>query len=209
MGSACTITGNPQNIIIGSASGLPYLTFLARLAPISLIGLMLIIMVVRWVYGKRMLPPSAIDAPADATLPRAAIDLGTACSTFYAPVLTKSLIVIVGMLIAFLSGLSVPLAAYLAACALLFTRRIKSDKILNLVDWPLLLLFVGLFIVTGALELTGVSALLFAQVSSLAQAGVAPLTLVITVLSNTISNVQRSFYLSRWCRNLQTPFTLG
>ncbi len=105
------------------------------------------------------------------------------------PVLRKCLLVIAALLVALLVGLQPPLAAFFAACALFVTRRIKSEKILGLVDWSLLVMFCGLFAVTGALEITGVSQDLFNLVSGLARSGVAPLTLVTTLLSNTISNV--------------------
>ena len=117
------------------------------------------------------------------------MSVATAASVVYAPVLRKSLIVIAALFIAFLAGAQIPLAAFFAACALLITRRIKSEKILRLVDWPLLVMFSGLFVVTGALDLTGVSHKLFDLVKGLAYAGVAPLTLVTTLLSNAISNV--------------------
>ncbi|MCL4505882.1 MAG: SLC13 family permease, partial [Chloroflexi bacterium] len=64
-----------------------------------------------------------------------------------------------------------------------------QEKILTLVDWPLLVMFSGLFVVTGALELTGVSQRLFELVKTLAYSGVAPLSLVTALLSNIISNV--------------------
>jgi len=191
IGSAATITGNPQNILIGMSSGIPYLGFLTHIGPIALVGMGIVIVVVRLLYPKDFTPrpaPANISfrSPSQSDTP---ISMDEASKSIYLPILRKSLIVIVGMLIAFVAGVEIPLAAYIAACALLLTRRIKSDKILNLIDWPILLLFIGLFIVTGSLELTGISDELFAWVAPLAYAGVAPLTLIATVLSNTISNV--------------------
>jgi len=46
IGSAATITGNPQNILLGISSGIPYLTFLARLGPVSLLGMAIAVVVV-------------------------------------------------------------------------------------------------------------------------------------------------------------------
>lgn len=206
VGSTATITGNPQNILIGMSAGISYLSFLARLGPVALIGLGIVIGVVWWMYpaefrrtgspaegtapsarAAQMRPPVIAHRPDEA--PREDMTLGAAASRVYAPVLRKSLIVIAGLLIAFVAGVPVALAAFLAACALMVSRRVKSERILALVDWPLLLLFCGLFVVTGALEITGVSQKLFDAVAGLAEGGVVTLSLATAALSNLISNV--------------------
>jgi Na+/H+ antiporter NhaD/arsenite permease-like protein len=56
-------------------------------------------------------------------------------------------------------------------------------------DWSLLVFFAGLFVVTGALESTGLTARLFAVAEPIAQRGVGALALVSAVLSNLVSNV--------------------
>jgi Na+/H+ antiporter NhaD/arsenite permease-like protein len=195
VGSTATITGNPQNILIGTSSGIPYLMFLAHLGPVALAGMVIVVIVIRLLYPEEFRSrrlDAQDDPPADlaaAPQPRAMMSVASAASMVYAPVMLKSMIVIAAMFVAFLAGAPVPEAAFLAACALLITRRIKSQKILNLVDWSLLVMFGGLFVVTGSLEITGVSHQLFDLVAGLAHSGVAPLTLVTMVLSNTISNV--------------------
>ncbi|MCS7060279.1 MAG: anion transporter [Anaerolineae bacterium] len=205
VGSTATITGNPQNILIGISSGLSYLDFLARLAPVALIGLLIVIAVVWLMYPAEfrgagrapetfssrrvaeMHPPPIAHAPGEAR--REGMTLGEAAGGVYAPVLRKSVVVIVALLVGFIAGAPVALAAFLAACALLVSRRVKSERILVLVDWPLLLLFCGLFVVTGSLEITGVSQKLFDVTAGLAQSGPAALTVVTALLSNLISNV--------------------
>ncbi len=208
VGSTATITGNPQNILIGTSSGISYLAFLTHLGPVAVVGLAVVVAVIRLLYPGEFrancFPPQDIDAgyrpgpvrPAvsaaelDGAHPsRTAVTMATAADMVYAPVLRKSLVVIAALLVALLAGVQPPLAAFLAACVLFVSRRVKSEKILSLVDWPLLLMFGGLFVVTGALEVTGVSHALFGLVSGLANAGVAPLTLVTALLSNVVSNV--------------------
>src|SRR6266481_4678325 len=56
IGSTATITGNPQNILIGSVSNISYLDFLAHLGPVALIGLFLDWAVLHWVYFRRKGP---------------------------------------------------------------------------------------------------------------------------------------------------------
>lgn len=54
VGSVATITGNPQNIIIGSLSGISYLRFAERLAPVAIIGLVLNFVIVALVYRRQL-----------------------------------------------------------------------------------------------------------------------------------------------------------
>lgn len=195
VGSVATITGNPQNILIGASSGIGYLYWLIRLGPVAAVGLAIVFAVIWLLYprefrcapGKERIPDvPAMVAPHHEGAP---ITLTQAEATIYTSTLRKSLIVIALMLVAFLAGVNVTVAAFIAACAILVSRRFESARILALVDWPLLVMFGGLFIVTGALELTGVSMQLFERVKPLAFAGTAPLALVTVLLSNVISNV--------------------
>lgn len=193
VGSVATITGNPQNILIGASSGIGYLYWLSRLGPIAAVGLVIVIVVIWLLYPGEFRSKDAakvddtIMAPA---MPQhASMNFEAAGTQVYTATLRKSLIVIALMLVAFLAGVNVTVAAFIAACAILISRRVESNRILGLVDWPLLVMFGGLFIVTGALEITGVSARLFALVQPLAFAGTAALSFVTVILSNLISNV--------------------
>ncbi len=176
IGSAATITGNPQNIIIGSASQIPYLAFAAALTPTAVIGLVICWLVVVLVYRDEF-RRATLEAP------------NVLRSRVYQPLLRKSALVIGLMLIAFLVGVPVPLAAFVAACALLTTRRLRPERIFKTIDWGLLTFFAGLFVVTHALEVQGWTALLFTALAPLAQAGMVPFGLVSVTLSNLISNV--------------------
>ncbi len=176
IGSVATITGNPQNMLIGIASGLSFARFTAALAPIAL-GSMVILWVVIVLVYRQEFASSAFRKPPP--LPVHA----------YQPLLRKAVVATVLMVVAFVLGMPVPLAALAAAAFLLITRRIKPEKAFIEVDWSLLVFFSGLFVVTGALESMGVSAQLFALAQPLAQQGVAALTGVAVILSNLISNV--------------------
>jgi Na+/H+ antiporter NhaD/arsenite permease-like protein len=195
VGSVATITGNPQNILIGASSGIGYLYWLGRLGPVAAVGMGIVFAVVWLLYPREFragqdveqsLAVPAMIAPHHEGAP---MTLAQAEATIYASTLRKSLIVVALMLAAFLAGVNVTMASFVAACAILVGRRFESARILSLVDWPLLVMFGGLFIVTGALEATGVSAQLFELTRPLAFAGTAPLALVTAILSNLISNV--------------------
>ncbi|MCS6773111.1 MAG: SLC13 family permease [Anaerolineae bacterium] len=192
VGSVATITGNPQNILIGASSGIGYLYWLARLGPIAALGLVIVVGVVVLVYRHEFFGTRSTPATVHGRLPVSAgraLTLAEAEQLIYVPTLRKSLIVIAAMLVAFVAGVNVTLAAFIAACVILVSRRVESSRILALVDWPLLLMFGGLFIVMGSLEVTGASEQLFALFRPIALGGTAALTLVTTVLSNLVSNV--------------------
>lgn len=173
IGSTATITGNPQNLIVGQASGIPYLTFLAHLAPVAILGMLIAWVVIVLLYRKEFIKP--MESP---ELPEPRV---------YRPLLKRTLAVTVGLLIAFLIGVPIATAAFIGA-SLLMVARLKPAKVLQ-VDWNLLVFFAGLFIVTGALETTGLSARLFDLLRPVITGGVASLSIATTALSNLISNV--------------------
>ncbi|CAN5758896.1 anion transporter [soil metagenome] len=176
IGSTATITGNPQNMIIGVASKITFIHFIAVLGPVALGGMGIIWAVIVLIY-RHDLSNTHFDAvptlsePGDQSL------------------LRKSMVAAGLMVVALIVGMPVPLAGLAAAAILLVTRRIDPEEILPDLDWSLLVFFSGLFIVTGALESLGVSKQLFTLVQPIAQQGVAMLTVVAVVLSNLISNV--------------------
>ncbi len=176
IGSVATITGNPQNMLIGMSSGIPYVTFTAYLAPVAVVGLVLawgvVVLVYRGEFKAVPLPPPHL--PPDRP---------------YRPLLRKSLIATGLMLVAFVAGVPVPLAALTAASLLLITRRLKPQRVFREIDWTLLVFFAALFVVTGAIVTSGLSDRLFAVLQPVAERGIVPLTAVSVILSNTISNV--------------------
>ena len=72
--------------------------------------------------------------------------------------LWKSLAVSLAMIVFFFAGWPVPKVALIAGALLLVTRRVKPEKVYREIDWSLLVLFVGLFIVVAGVEKTPVSA---------------------------------------------------
>lgn len=173
VGSTATITGNPQNLIIGQSSGISYVTFLAHLGPVALIGLVICWGVVVLVYPgefRGVLP--AMDMPRVEP---------------YYPLFRRTMLVVGGLLLVFLLGAPIVSSACVAA-GLLLVSRLRPVKLLAL-DWELLAMFGGLFVVTGAIEMTGLSDLLFQATASLLHGGVATLSLTTGILSNLVSNV--------------------
>jgi len=93
------------------------------------------------------------------------------------------------MLFAFLAGVPIALVAIGGAAYSLFTRRVKPEKVYRDVNWQLLVLFVGLFVLTGAVERAGLVEELVAWAGAVGLHRPAILTVATAVLSNLVSNV--------------------
>ena len=176
VGSVATLTGNPQNMLVGSFSTLTYRAFLAREGPIALVGLGCVFVVVWLVYRRQL--PATLAVPA----------VNDRVSVHY-PLMLKTVAAVGVMVIAFLAGAPIALVALGGAAYSLFTRRVKPEKVYREVNWPLLVLFVGLFVLTGAVERSGLVKDLLAPAGALGLHRPAVLTLATAVLSNLVSNV--------------------
>lgn len=171
VGSVATLSGNPQNILIGSFSGISYIDFLRALAPVAVIGLAIQVGLLWLLYPE-----------VRSTQPSEQLLLGKA--RIFKPLYQKTIIITTGLLIAFAVGLPLAVSALVAASLLLITRRIKPQRILKEVDWNLLVMFSGLFILTKATQkLNLLQQFTYAVNSS------AGLVSVTAILSNLISNV--------------------
>lgn len=179
IGSTATITGNPQNIIIGTLSGIPYGYFAARLAPIAVIGLVIDFLLLSLFYARSLTADPDPESAAPARAPRRAIHRG---------LLIKCLCVTAGMIGLFFAGQSIAVTA-LAAAAILLLDRVRVDKIYKMVDWPLLVMFVGLFVVVHAFEIHVIRGFNLQDWRALKESPVVLLSGLSVVLSNIVSNV--------------------
>src|SRR5262249_49273235 len=119
--------------------------------------------------------------------------------------LAKTLLVAAGVVAAFLAGVDTALAAAAGAAVLLVTRRVSPRKIYAAIDWDLLMLFVGLFVVVGAAERAGIDRRLFDVLRPLGLRTVAGLSATSAVLSNVVSNVPAVMLFSRLAPHLPDP----
>ena len=182
-GSAATIIGNPQNILIGQTGGLDFLAFTAVCGPPALVALALLFVVVwlRWRGRFELVDPRVQHGPSQAAMIKSLDRAG----------LIKAVLATVMLIVLFATPLPHVEGVLLVAAALLISRRLSTRRILGLVDWHLLLLFAALFVVTHAFDVTGLPQKL---VTELERQGL-PLTSFwllgpLAVLgSNTIGNV--------------------
>jgi Na+/H+ antiporter NhaD/arsenite permease-like protein len=176
-GSAATLIGNPQNILIGQAGGLDFWRYLAIAMPPVILSLAFVYWAVRTTWK------TAFEAPLMEAPPNS-IDLDRFQTA-------KGLVAIVVLIGLFLTPLPRELGALAVAGLLLLSRRLSSREMIGAVDWHLLLLFACLFGVTAAFAKTGLAQ---DGLHWLAEAGVMPHSLsvmlpVTLAASNTIGNV--------------------
>jgi Na+/H+ antiporter NhaD/arsenite permease-like protein len=177
IGSTATITGNPQNILIGSISGISYRHFLAALAPVAVIGLFIDWMVLHWLCPNR-------DAVATLPAPNISqIDLVNRRQLAF-PLIILSLV-----LAGFLAGFSPALVAAMGGALLLIRRSVHPEEIYKEIDWPLLVFFIGLFLILGAAEQAGIAQQMveIAERMNLHNSWI--FAGVVALLSNIVSNV--------------------
>ncbi|MGA0533110.1 SLC13 family permease [Hansschlegelia sp. KR7-227] len=195
VGSVATITGNPQNMIIGSLSGIPYASFAAALAPAAAGGLVLVIVAVALAFRREFFDGARFDGfAADPSAP-----------ALHAALVAKSLAVTLAMIAAFFLGFQIATAAIAAGAALLLTRRIKPARVWREIDWPLLVMFAGLFVVTAALKKLALTPDALDRIALLPLDGPLPLTLVTAALSNLVSNVPAVLALEPIVARLADP----
>ena len=180
VGSAATLIGNPQNMLIGQALRLSFAGYLLDALVPAVVGLALVWAVITWSFRGRWERPVTLTRTEQRDL------------AFNRWQTAKGIVVLVALVLVFLFA-PVPreAAALTAAGVLLLSRRMASRDILGQVDWHLLVLFIGLFVVNHALLQSGMTE---RAVAGLRDGGVdlsrAPWLFGVTAaLSNLVSNV--------------------
>ena len=194
IGSVATITGNPQNMLIGSFSGLTYRYFIWRLGPVALIGLLLDWLIIRQMFGNDHVPEEAEGIKAVA--PHVSLRE-----------LRKPAIVIVLVLAGFIAGVPPAMMAAIGAALMLITRTRNPRLVYDEVDWGLLVFFVGLFLIVGGAENSGLTRYLFEIADRFNLQNVGIFTAVTAVLSNLVSNVPAVMLLKSLVPAFRDPHT--
>ena len=176
VGSTATITGNPQNIMIGGFSRIPYRTFAGTLGPVALIGLAVTVGLVVLCHRREF----AGGGPLAVVRPRIRVNR---------VLVARALLATSAMIALFFAGQPPAEAAIVIGALLLLTRRVKSERVYAEIDWSLLLMFSGLFIIVAGAQRTLLTPDVVAAVGRLHLDQVPVLSAVTAALSNLVSNV--------------------
>ncbi len=176
VGSTATITGNPQNIMIGSFSRIPYAAFTAALGPVALAGLvaimMLIVVFFRGAVAGETRPHQDLPPP-----------------RINRPLTWRALIATAAMVALFFAGQPPAKVAIAIGGVLLLTRRLKSARIYAEIDWSLLLMFAGLFIIVAGAQRVLLTPEMIGAIGRAHLDHVPVLAAVTAIVSNIVSNV--------------------
>ncbi|MGC8724390.1 MAG: SLC13 family permease [Acidobacteriota bacterium] len=193
IGSVATLAGNPQNMLIGMASGIPYREYLLVMAPVAALCLGLNHWLLLSVFGKRLRSGARAEVSGGAPRVKRAIA-------------ARSLLVLAGVVVAWLLGADLAFTAVCGAALLILINRISPSKVFRELDWPLLLFFAALFVVVGGVERAGVVAALRAWLpAGGGAAGIAGFTVVSVAASNLFSNVPFVLVAAKWVQGLPAP----
>ena len=195
IGSTATITGNPQNMLIGSLSGIPYVEFIAHLGPIALAGLFL-----NWALLHRLYLPGSVD--------RVPVADALAAPEFqHRRIRRKPVVVLLIVLAGFLAGVPAAMMAAIGAALLLITRTVDPRTMYDEVDWGLLVFFLGLFIIVGGAERAGLTNNLLRPVATWNLHRIPIFVSVTALLCNVVSNVPAVMLLRTLVSGFPDPHT--
>ena len=215
IGSAATLIGNPQNMLIGSVLRLPFAAYVCQALPPVGLSLLLLWAWLGWhlrVSGLHNRPHDLARLQEAGQMAREVDPVDAAWPDFNAWQTVKGLGVASALLVIFLlTDWPREVAALVGAGVLLLSRQMHSSRVMGHVDWELLVMFMGLFVVNHAFQATGLStqvvALLAGQGVALADQG--PLFVAGVGLSNLVSNVPAVMLLLPHLHGMKSGLTLA
>ena len=195
IGSVMTLTGNPQNMLVGIFSRIPYGVFFLFLFPVGAVGLVLDWLILRRLYRREL--EGSFDS-SSLILP----DVDR-------PALLRVMAVVVLICLGFLlplerwlpgleAGQKLPLVALAGAALVILVGRARPSEAFAQVDWGLLVFFAGLFVVIGGINRTGILPALHDRAAPLFGPSGGALTVFTVAMSNLVSNVPYVLVVQKW-----------
>ncbi|WP_019553252.1 ArsB/NhaD family transporter [Propionispira raffinosivorans] len=175
IGSAATFLGNPQNILIGSLSKLTFMEYFKVAIPIVCIGLLLTYLFLAMAYNKKLqgkLDHSSFQAPY--------------VNTYLIGKTVLTLFFVIG---SYIAGYDIVLTTSLGAAFLLITRKVKPNKVYTSIDFNLLVIFIGLFVIVGGVKASGLLLQVQTWLPMEQMNNLGFFAVISVVLSNLVSNV--------------------
>ena len=196
IGSVATLVGNPQNMIIGHFSHIPFSEFARSLAPAAIIGLAINFGILRFGF-RSVLRAAVIIRKPDVVLK---LDRG---------LFVLVCIVFVSIFVCFFAGLNLAWTALAGAALVMVLGRRDTHEVLKLVDWHLLVFFAGLFVVVEGLSDTGLPDAIYRNLQPMFGAQAAAQTWNLTWFSiagsNIFSNVPFVLVAGKWIPHFADP----
>jgi len=196
LGSVATLVGNPQNMIIGHMSKIPFLRFSASLLPVAIAGVAIQYGILRLGF-RRVLSEAVIHRPETGPKP---LDHR---------LLAITIVVLALVLVGFVAGLNLSWTALAGGALVMVLARRDTHEVLKLVDWHLLVFFAALFAVVEGLNGTGLPDQIYQAVHGIfgASSGRQAWNLAwfSVVGSNIFSNVPFVLVAGKWISNLAQP----
>lgn len=187
IGGAATLIGTPPNTIIGSYVGLSFNQFLGNLLPIALMGMLILLVMTRWLYQSEFRREP--EAPSDALV--AQLEEGARITD--PDLLRKSLLLFGATLFLFfvedLFHMPPAVVAILGSTALLLWVRPNVSDMLHEVDWTTLVFFMCLFMMVGGVQEVGLIQLIAESVKNLAGDSLLLATLLLIWVSGVASAI--------------------
>ena len=175
IGSAATLLGNPQNILVGGLSGLSFLDYFSAAAPVAVLGLACTYLALAWFYRRELAVAWTDQQPVIAAV--------------HPYLVRKSLLTLAAILLAYIAGVELAMASAVGAAFLLITRRVKPNKVYTSIDFNLLIVFIGLFVIVAGVEKSRLMDHILQLLSFGGFSRLSVFAVVTTIVSNIVSNV--------------------
>ena len=175
IGSAATLLGNPQNILVGGLSGLSFLDYFSAAAPVATMGLACTYLALAWFYRRELAVAWTDQQPVIAAV--------------HPYLVRKSLLTLAAILLAYIAGVELAMASAVGAAFLLITRRVKPNKVYTSIDFNLLIVFIGLFVIVAGVEKSRLMDHILQLSSFGGFSSMSVFAVVTTIVSNIVSNV--------------------
>jgi Na+/H+ antiporter NhaD/arsenite permease-like protein len=189
IGSAATIIGNPQNMLIGQTGHLDFAKFFFWCSPPSLLALFASYLIIFWIYRKKIYDPDNIYIKRKQ--PR---------QPFNKWQTSKGIFAVLILITLFFSSIPREFSAIGIAGVLLCSRKMKTRDIMGLVDWHLITLFCALFVIIHGVSQSDYPNMVMNRLSNMGMDlhNLPVLSGVSVILSNLFSNVPAAMLLVRF-----------
>jgi Na+/H+ antiporter NhaD/arsenite permease-like protein len=186
IGSAATIIGNPQNMLIGQTGHLGFAKFFFWCSPPSLLALFASYLIILWIYRQKIYGQE-----------KKIVEREQSRQPFNKWQTSKGIFAILILIALFFSSIPREFSAIGIAGVLLCSRKMKTRDIMGLVDWHLITLFCALFVIIHGVSQSGYLDTVINRLSNLGinLHNLAILNGISAISSNLFSNVPATMLL--------------